>query len=271
MYPYERVWRSESKAYNFEDRFRDPRVLFVVLARDPVRSVLSNLGRFYTTVSGKDNESGYSVETEVPPFSDAAFELELRQQAVAYTNVELLAHSVPCGRLFLMPFELFLSDPCSMVAALWQYVGRGRYLHKNGTSILRWWQRQVAEYFARDVKSSLPYKLKLLDWEACKRHEESLGAEGYTTLEKRWSEEPTPQLLAAVERCEKVLGDKALHYFARLRFMWPLQTPFWAHALDPLRGAENADEGEERPSGEEASTREPLEAWQDPASLAHSP
>ena len=93
----------------------------------------------------------------------------------------------------------------------------------------------------------------------------------YHTLEKRWSEEPTPRLLAAVERCEKVLGDKALHYFARLRFMWPLQTPFWAHALDPLRGAENADEGEERPSGEETSTREPLEAWQDPASLAHSP
>lgn len=274
MYPYERVWRSPAKAYNFEDRFRDQRVLFAVLARDPARSVVSNLARFYGTV-GLNGTGGYSVEPEVAPFSDAALELELRQQAVAYTNVELLARSVPCGRLFLMPFEVFLADPCSTVDALWHFVGRGRHFRNNGTALLMAWQRQVASFFAAEATS--PSKLALLDWEACKRHEEALGAEGYTPAPSERERDrllpaPTPRMLAAVRRCETVLGDRASHYFARLRFMWPLQAPFWSHALDPLRGTDGAEyDGKLRHdnSGEDA-TPPPLEAWQDPATALAS-
>ena len=240
MWPFDRVWRGPQKGWTVEDRVRDPHSLFVVLARDPVRAALANLARFYhgmvTAEAGTAREA-----VEVAPYSDQAFELELRQQAVAHSHVELLARSVPCGRLFLLPFELMLEDACSAVDALWHFLGRGEYLPRGGASHLRHWINQTKAYFAAPYHSNP--KRDLLRWDACRREDGRIER-----LLSLMGDVENEEVLDAVRRCEAVLSARAAHYFARLRFMWPLQMPHWRREDDPL--------GEVAPPSEAADERD---------------
>lgn len=212
QWPYDQPAGEGADALALQRRFADGNSLFVVMARDEASSIASNLARFYGRVAR-------NTRNETAPYSERALELELTQQAMSYSNVEALARAVPCGRLMALPFELFLEDPCSAAVAVARFSGR---LPEDSREERQWTEHVAA--LAASPFTRRDNRHKLLQFEVCRpllALTDGPQLRAGKALQEALRGATREQVLA----CESAIKAEARRFYARVRWLWPLQVP----------------------------------------------